>query len=97
VVVTSRYYESSGEILWQVAPQTRAFRWFNEDWEEVVWVCGEAIAVLRADFLFNGCHLEVSTDENVRHIAGCFDDHVQGLRLKAFHFEDGFEEKELVW
>jgi hypothetical protein len=52
------YYESSGEILWQVASQTRAFKWFNEDWEEVVWVCGEARAVLRAeaaDFLFNEC------------------------------------------
>jgi hypothetical protein len=45
VVITSRYYESSGEILWQVAPQTRPFRWFNEDWEEVVWLCGEAGAV----------------------------------------------------
>jgi hypothetical protein len=44
VVITSRYYESSGEILWQVTPQTRAFRWFNKDWEEVVWVCGEARA-----------------------------------------------------
>jgi hypothetical protein len=32
------------------------------DWEEVVRVCGEARAVLRADFLFNGCQLEVSTD-----------------------------------
>jgi hypothetical protein len=45
-----------GEILWQVASQTRAFRWFNEDREEVVLVCGEARAVLRADaadFHFN--------------------------------------------
>jgi hypothetical protein len=58
MVSTARYYESSGEILWQVAPQTRAFRWFSEVWEEVVWVCGEARAILRADaadFLFNGC------------------------------------------
>jgi hypothetical protein len=47
----------------------RAFRSFNEDWEEVVRVCGEARAVLRADaadFLFNGCQLEVSTYESVR-------------------------------
>jgi hypothetical protein len=60
----------SGEILWQVAPQTRVFRRFNEDWEEVVWVCGEARAVLRADaaeFFFNGCQLEVSTDECSAH------------------------------
>jgi hypothetical protein len=28
--------------------------------EEVVWVCGEA----RADFLFNGCQLELSTDNS---------------------------------
>jgi hypothetical protein len=77
VVITSRYYESSGEILWQVAPQTRAFRWFDEDWKEVVWVCGEARAVLRADaddFLFNGWH-----------IPGCVD-HAQGLRLKVFEY-----------
>jgi hypothetical protein len=63
VVITSRYYESSGEILWQVALQTHAFRWFHEDLEEVVLVCSEARAVLRADaadFLFNGCQLEVS-------------------------------------
>jgi hypothetical protein len=26
-------------------------RWFSEDWEEVVWVCGEARAVLRADLV----------------------------------------------
>jgi hypothetical protein len=73
--------------LWQVAPQTRAFSWFNEDLEEVVWVCGEARAVLRADepdFLFNGRQLEVSTDESVGHIPGCVDDYAQGLRLKAF-------------
>jgi hypothetical protein len=76
VVIISRYYESSREILWQVASQTSAFRWFNEDWEEVVWVCGEARAVLKADFLFNGCQLEVSTDESVRHIPGCIDDYV---------------------
>jgi hypothetical protein len=52
-------------------------------------VCGEARAVLRADaadFLFNGCQLEVSTDVSVRHIPGCVDDHAQGLRLKAFHY-----------
>jgi hypothetical protein len=89
VVITSRYYESSGEILWQVAPQTRASRWFSEDWEEVVWVCGEARVILRADaadFLFNGCQLEVSTDESVRHIPGCVEDYAQGLRLKAFQY-----------
>jgi hypothetical protein len=89
VVITSRYYEPSGEIMWQVAPQTRAFRWFNEDWEEVVWVCDEARAVLRADvayFLFNGCQLEVSMDEIVRHIPGCVDDYAHGLRLKAFQY-----------
>jgi hypothetical protein len=71
VVITSRYYESSGEILWQVVPQMHAFRWFNEEWEEVVWVCGEARAALRADatdFLFNGCQFEVLVDESVRHI-----------------------------
>jgi hypothetical protein len=50
VVITSRYYESSGEIMWQVTPQTRAFRWSKEDWEEVVWVCCEARADA-ADFL----------------------------------------------
>jgi hypothetical protein len=58
VVITSRFYESSGEIMWQVAPQTHAFRWLKEDWEEVVWVCGEIKAILRADaadFLFSGC------------------------------------------
>jgi hypothetical protein len=69
-------------ILWQVAPQTIVCMWFNEDWEEVVWVCCEARAVLKADadaFLFNGCQLEISTDESVRHIPGCFDDHAQGL------------------
>jgi hypothetical protein len=63
--------------------------WFNEDWEEVVWVCGEAGAVLRADaadFFFNGCQFEVSTDESVRHIPGCDDDYAQGLRLKAFQY-----------
>jgi hypothetical protein len=52
-------------------------------------VCGEARAVLRAEaayFLFNGCQLEVSTDESVRHIRGCVDDYAQGLRLKAFHY-----------
>jgi hypothetical protein len=89
VVITSRYCESSGEILWQVVPQTRAFRWFSEDWEEVLWVCGETRAVLRADaadFLFNGCQLEVSTDETVRHTPGCVNDHAQGLRLKAFQY-----------
>jgi hypothetical protein len=67
----------------------REFRWFNEDWEEVVWVCDEARAVLRADaadFLFNGYQLEVSTDESVRHIPGCDDDYAQGLRLKAFQY-----------
>jgi hypothetical protein len=66
-----------------------AFRWYNEDWEEVVWVCGEMRAVLRADaadFLFNGCQLEVSTDECVRHIPTCVDDYAQGLRLKAFQY-----------
>jgi hypothetical protein len=89
VGITPRYYESSGEILWQVAPQTRAFGWFNEDWEAVVWVCGEARAILRADvadFLFNGCKLEVSTDESVRRISRCVDDYAQGLRLKAFQY-----------
>jgi hypothetical protein len=70
VVITSRYYESSGEILWQVVLQMHAFRWFSEDWEEVVWVYGEARADA-ADFLFNGCQLEVSMDESVRHIPGC--------------------------
>jgi hypothetical protein len=52
-------------------------------------VCGEAGAVLRADeadFLLNGCQLEVSTDESVRHIPGCVDDYAQGLRLKAFQY-----------
>jgi hypothetical protein len=52
-------------------------------------VCGEATAVLRADaadFLFNGCQLEVLTDECVPHISGCVDDHAQGLRLKAFQY-----------
>jgi hypothetical protein len=44
---------------------------YVQDWEEDVWVCGEARAVLRADFLFNGCQLEVSTDESVRHIPRC--------------------------
>jgi rubredoxin len=75
VIITSRYeyYEPSGEISWQVAPQTRAFRRFNEDW--VVWVCGEARVVLSADFLFNGCQLEVSTDGSVRHVPGCVDDY----------------------
>jgi hypothetical protein len=37
-------------------------------------VCSEARAVLRsdaADFLFNGCQLEVLADESVRHIPGC--------------------------
>jgi hypothetical protein len=42
-------------------PQTRAFRWFNDDWEDVVWVCAEERADA-ADFLFNGCQLEVSMD-----------------------------------
>jgi hypothetical protein len=45
-------------------------------------VCGEARTVLRADvadFRFNGCQLEVSTDESVRHIAGCVDNYAQGL------------------
>jgi hypothetical protein len=37
----------------------------DEDWEEIVWVCGEARADAD-DFLFNGSQLEVSTDENVR-------------------------------
>jgi hypothetical protein len=62
---------------------------FYEDWEEIVWVCGEARAVLRvdaADFLFNGCQLEVSTDESVRHILGCVDNYAQDLRLKAFQY-----------
>jgi hypothetical protein len=89
VVITSRYYESSGDILWHVAPQACAFRWFSEDWEEVIWVGGEARTVLRADaddFLFNGCQLEVSTDESVRHIPGCVDDHAQGLQLKLFQY-----------
>jgi hypothetical protein len=49
MVITSRYYELSGEILWQVSLQTLAFRRFSEDLEEVVWVCGEARVVLRAD------------------------------------------------
>jgi hypothetical protein len=39
------------------------------DWEEVGWVCGEARADA-AHFLFNGCQLEDSTDESVRHIPG---------------------------
>jgi hypothetical protein len=54
-------------------------------------VCGEARAVLRvdaADFLFNGCQLEVSTDECVRHIPGCVDDYAQGLQLKVFQYLD---------
>jgi hypothetical protein len=45
-------------------------------------VCGEARAVLRADaadFLFNGCHLEVSMDKSVRHIPRCVNDYAQGL------------------
>jgi hypothetical protein len=63
--------------------------WFNEDWEEVLLVSGEARAVLRADaadFLFNGCQLEVSTVEGVRHILGCIDNYALGLRLKAFQY-----------
>jgi hypothetical protein len=54
-------------------------------------VCGEARAVLRAgaaDFQFNGCQLEVSTDKRVRHITGCVDDYATGLRLKAFQYLD---------
>jgi hypothetical protein len=50
-------------------------RWFNENWKEVVWVCGEVRAVLRADFLFNGCQLEVLTDDSVLHKPRCVDDY----------------------
>jgi hypothetical protein len=49
-------------------------------------VCGEARVVLRADaadFLFNGCQLEVSTDESVRLIPGCVDDYAMGLRYES--------------
>jgi hypothetical protein len=52
-------------------------------------VCGEARDVLRADaadFLFNGCQLEFSTDESVRHIPGWVNDYAQGLRLKVFQY-----------
>jgi hypothetical protein len=47
-------------------------------------VCGEARAVLRAgaaDFLLNGCQLEVSTDESVRHIPRCDDDYARGSSI----------------
>jgi hypothetical protein len=49
-------------------------------------VCGEETAVLRAEFLFNGCQLKVSTEECVRHIPGCVNDYAQSLSLKAFQY-----------
>jgi hypothetical protein len=44
-------------------------------------MCAEASTILRAVVteFFDGCQLEVSTDEIVRHIPGCVDDYAQGL------------------
>jgi hypothetical protein len=52
-------------------------------------MCAEVSTILRAvvmDFFFDGCQLEVSTDESVQHIPGCVDNYAQGLRLKAFQY-----------
>jgi hypothetical protein len=52
-------------------------------------MCAKVSTILRAvatGFFFDGCQLEVSTDESVRHIPGCVDNCAQGLRLKAFHY-----------
>jgi hypothetical protein len=41
-------------------------------------MCGETSAILgavAADFIFDGSHLEVSTDVIVRHIPRCVDDY----------------------
>jgi hypothetical protein len=37
------------------------------------------LGAVAADFFFNGCQLEVSTDVIFRHIPGCVDDYAQGL------------------
>jgi hypothetical protein len=53
----------------------------------VVWVCAEAISVMRAvavGFFFNCWSLEFSSDNRIRQVPRCVHYHKQSFRLEAF-------------
>jgi hypothetical protein len=63
------------------------FWWLEEGWEDVVWVCSEAEAVVRAvvvDFFLDLWHVEIASDNTVRHIPWCVHDLTEGFRLETF-------------
>jgi hypothetical protein len=56
------------QIIWQVSSQSPVVWYLNEVYYWVIWMCAEAISVLRAvaaDFFYNCWCLEIPSDNRI--------------------------------